>query len=54
MREQKKINNTKRLGAINTVAANETSVAAYLQDVFKRHGIESQLVADDSQSVLIL
>lgn len=49
MREQEKLTILKDLVAINTVAANETSVAVYLQDVFKRHGIESQLVADDSQ-----
>ncbi|HBV57054.1 MAG TPA: succinyl-diaminopimelate desuccinylase, partial [Weissella confusa] len=54
MREQEKLTILKDLVAINTVAANETSVAVYLQDVFKRHGIESQLVADDSQRANIV
>ena len=54
MREQEKLTILKDLVAINTVADNETSVAVYLQDVFKRHGIESQLVADDSQRANIV
>lgn len=54
MREQEKLTILKDLVAINTVAANETSVAVYLQDVFKRHGIESQLVAVDSQRANIV